>query len=100
MGRPKEVQSIRRFALSLPNSTYQSTRMHPKVDQSCKFRRLQWAIGFWIFWESAKRFRRVAVWVVHMDEKWFYAIGVRMNNKMVPNAPATATSTAAAVRSA
>jgi hypothetical protein len=78
------ADTLRRFVMSLPNSTYRTTRMHPKLDQSCKFRRYQWTIGFWIFWESAKHFNSVAVLLVHMDEKWFYAIVVRTNNKFVP----------------
>jgi len=78
------VNAIRKFVMSLPDSTYTTTRMHPKLDEGCKFRRHQWTKGFWLFWKSATLFTGVSVLLVHMDEKWFYAIVVRRNNKRVP----------------
>jgi hypothetical protein len=50
------------------------------LDRAKKLLRLEWAIGFWIFWESSKRLTlKVKVLL-----KWFYAIVVRNNKKQIP----------------
>jgi hypothetical protein len=71
--------------MSLPGSSYDKTMFHPKLDDSCKARRLQWGVAFWIFWETATPFaHRIQIVLIHMDEKWFYAIAIRKNNKRMP----------------
>lgn len=77
-------ETMRKFVMGLPDSAYKTTRMHPKLDESCRYRRYQWARGFWIFWNSAKLCTSIQVVLVHLDEKWFFAIVVRKNNKLVP----------------
>jgi hypothetical protein len=78
-------ETMRKFVMGLPDSAYKTTRMHPKLDESCRYRRYQWAQGFWIFWNSAKLCgASVQVILVHLDEEWFFAIVVRKNNKLVP----------------
>ena len=77
-------ETIRKFCMSLPDSSYKSTRILPHLDQANKERRYWWAIQFWIFWKSAKTFNNVQVVLVHMDEKWFWSIVVRRNNKSIP----------------
>ena len=85
-GNPEPISSetIRRFCMSLPESSYKSTRILPYLTQSHKDKRYWWSIQFWIFWESAKRFNNVQVVVVHMDEKWFWSIVVRRFKKSIP----------------
>ena len=71
--------------MSLPNSEYQRTKMLPTLQKHHVEKRKKWVIAFWIFWNSAKAVApRVQLMLVHMDEKWFYAIVVRCNNKKIP----------------
>jgi hypothetical protein len=71
--------------MALPNSTYSATKIYPHLTEQAKKRRLHWAKGFWLFWYSATLFSEtVQIVLVHMDEKWFYAIVVRKNNKCIP----------------
>ena len=81
---PVSAATIRRYFMSLPDSTYKSTRILPKLDKANKQRRLNWSMEFWVFWESAIRFSSVQMVLVHMDEKWFYVIVVRRNLKSIP----------------
>jgi hypothetical protein len=77
--------SLCKQIMALPDSTYKTTKLHPKLDKGKKKIRWKWAIGFWIFWNSAKKFAlTVRVLLCHMDEKWFYAIVIRKNNKSIP----------------
>lgn len=78
------AETVRKFVMTLPESAYKTTRMHPKLDEGCRYRRYEWARGFWIFWNSAKLCTSIQVVLVHLDEKWFFAIVVRKNNKLVP----------------
>ena len=57
--------------------------MLPHLNIGAKKKRVQWAETFWIFWYSAKAVcsRKKIFVVVHMDEKWFYAIRSRSNCK-------------------
>lgn len=44
-----------------------------------------WSHAFWIFWNTAKTIHQsIRVLLVHMGEKWTYAIVTRKNNKEVP----------------
>ncbi|KAL7577336.1 hypothetical protein ACA910_002073 [Epithemia clementina (nom. ined.)] len=76
--------TIRNFVMSLPESTYTSTKRLPKLDRSNKQRRLWWAQQFWIFFESSKQFNNLQIVLVPMDKKWFWSIVVRRNLKCVP----------------
>jgi hypothetical protein len=76
--------AIREYVMTLPDSAYKTTRLLPQLNQGNKQRRKEWAHQFWIFWHSAVTFNGVQILLVHMDEKWFWAIVVRMNQKCVP----------------
>ena len=85
-GNPQPISAgaIRRFCMSLPKSSYKSTRIIPALNQASIDRRYWWSIQFSIFWRSAKTFNHVQLIVVHMDEKWFWSIVVRRNKKSIP----------------
>ncbi len=76
--------AIQTFTMTLPDSTYVSTRILPLLNQANKKRRLWWSHEWWIFWRSAVSFNQVQMLLVHMDEKWFWAIVVRRNLKCIP----------------
>ena len=78
-------QTLMRNVMGLEDSHYCTTRIHPHLNECNKKRRLDWAHGFWKFWSNAKLFAsKTLVVLAHMDEKWFYGIVVRRNNKCVP----------------
>ena len=70
--------------MALPNSSYKTTKLLPKLDKANKQRRKWWGQQFWIFFESARTFNNCQVVLVHMDEKWFWSIVVRRNLKCIP----------------
>ena len=65
--------------------TTRKDRILPSLDKAAMLRHVVWAHSFWIFWYSAKYVRpEVALFVlVHMDEKWFYAVKTRSNCKIL-----------------
>ena len=79
--QPISDDTIRRYVMSLPDSSYKTTRILPKLDKANKQQRLWWSHQFWIFWNSAVSFNTKQIILVHMDEKWFWAIVVRRNLK-------------------
>ena len=83
--RPFSDKTLREFVMGLPDSSYKSTRIVPLLDKQSTERRYNWAKAFWIFWNTATSLRQEVQFVlVHMDEKWFYAIVTRRNNKCIP----------------
>lgn len=71
--------------MGLPDSQYTKTMLLPFLTTGNKQLRYAWARQFWVFWESAKTFHAsVQVALVHMDEKWFWAVVVRRNLKYIP----------------
>ena len=76
--------SIARTIMSLPDSCYTTTRIFPLLNEVTKQKRLEWSLNFWVFWTTVKSLTNVKVLLVHMDEKWFYSVGVRNKNKFVP----------------
>ena len=76
--------SIARAIMSLPDSTYTTTRIFPLLNEATKRKRLEWSMNFWKFWTTVKVLTNVKVLLVHMDEKWFYSVAVRNKNKFVP----------------
>jgi hypothetical protein len=79
------ASTIRRYITATPGFQYKTTRLLPFLSVGTKEKRLTWALEFWVFWESAKRFDQgVQVVLIQMDEKWCYEIVVRKNNKLVP----------------
>jgi hypothetical protein len=71
------AETIRKFCMSQAGSQYRATRILPKIDASCKQRRFDWSKAFWCFWEEAKSLNDAVIVLVHMDEKWFFALVAR-----------------------
>ena len=65
--------------------TTRKDRILPSLDKSAKVRPVKWAETFWMFWKCVKCCppSRVKFVLVHMDEKWFYAIVTRANCKVL-----------------
>lgn len=77
--------TIWKFVMSLPNSSCQTTRLHPLLNAASRQQRREWAHQFWLFWNTAKVFEaEVQILLVHMDEKWFCCVIIWKNNKRVP----------------
>ena len=76
--------AIRDHVMGLPDSSYKSTKLLPKLDKANKERHKWWAEQFWIFFQSAQTFNNAQIILVHMDEKWFFSIVVRHNLKYIP----------------
>ena len=77
--------TLRKTIMSLPGSKYESTRLLPALTKAHKTKRLFWCWQFRIFWDNAKQLnKKTLVLLVHMDEKWFFGVVVRMYNKVVP----------------
>ena len=60
-------------------------RILPSLDFQAKTRQIIWAHSFWLFWYSARlvSMKKAVFVLVHMDEKWFYAIRTRSNCKVL-----------------
>ena len=60
-------------------------RILPSLDRQAKQKRLKWTHDFWLFWYYVKFVKKEkALFVlIHMDEKWFYAIRTRSNCKVL-----------------
>ena len=71
--------------MSLQGSSYKTNSFQPSLSVAQIQQRFNWTKSFWVFWNAAKQFKQnTKVMLVHMDEKWFFAIAVRKNNKHVP----------------
>ena len=60
-------------------------RILPSLDSQAMARRVAWAHSFWLFWYSARlvKSEKALFVLVHMDEKWFYAVRTRSNCKVL-----------------
>ena len=65
--------------------TMRKDRVLPHLDAAAKLRRVVWACQFWLFWKSVRAIppSKVKVVLIHMDEKWFYAVRARSNCKVL-----------------
>ena len=70
---------------SLEGFRMRKNRILPFVDESAMKRRVVWGESFWIFWKSVRCFNPTSTIVIlcHMDEKWFFAIRTRSNQKVI-----------------
>jgi hypothetical protein len=50
---PFKYNTVRKFVMSLPNSEYTKTYIHPKLTTACKQCRYNWSRAFYSFWETA-----------------------------------------------
>ena len=60
-------------------------RILPSLDPAAKARRIVFAHSFWLFWKSARLIpiEKAIMVLIHMDEKWFYAVRARSNTKVI-----------------
>ena len=45
--------TLRRCIMKLPNSCYTTTKILPRLDNTTRIKRLNWAKAFFIFWNEA-----------------------------------------------
>ena len=76
---------MRTHVQSLDGFKVRTNRILPFLDISAKDRRVVWGETFWQFWKSVRALKpdKNVVVLCHMDEKWFYAIRTRNNQKVV-----------------
>ena len=77
--------TIRAHLQSFPDFRVRKIRILPHLDEQAKEKRLIWAHTFYIFWESAKAVcpKKTLFLLMHLDEKWFYVIKTRCNQKVI-----------------
>ena len=65
--------------------TMRKDRVLPHLDAAAKLCWVVWACQFWLFWKSVRAIppSKVKVVLIHMDEKWFYAVRARSNCKVL-----------------
>ena len=85
LGNIVSYSTIMRTLKDQEGFTTRKDRILPHLDNSAKLRRVAWAELFWMFWKCAKccPTTKVKFVLVHMDEKWFYAIRTRSNCKVL-----------------
>ena len=76
---------IRKYLIQQEGWDMRKDRILPHLDTAAKDRRVMWACEFWLFWKSAKAVSstKVKFVLMHMDEKWFYAVRTRGNTKVL-----------------
>ena len=79
------LNTVRKWLQQQEGFHVRKDRILPSLDQQAKTLRVIWAHSFWMFWYSAKLVNtQKAIFVlVHMDEKWFYAVRTRSNCKVL-----------------
>ena len=77
--------TIRKWLKSQKGFYLRKDRVLPSLDSAAKLRRLVWCHSFWLFWHSVKYIpiEKAIMILVHMDEKWFYAVRTRCNTKVL-----------------
>lgn len=78
-------ETIRKNFMALEGSRYTSPELLPSLNADSMRKRMNWANGFWVFWNTARTFKaKTRILLVHMDEKWFHAIVLRKFSKLIP----------------
>ena len=77
--------AIRNWLRQQPGFRIRRDRILPHLDSAAKCRRVIWAHSFWLFWKSCRLVdvKKAIFILVHMDEKWFYAVRSRNNCKVL-----------------
>ena len=85
LGNIVSTNTIRKFLMSKDGFHMRKDRILPHLDNQAKARQYEWAQTFWLFWTLARHIpsRKAKLVLIHMDEKWFYAIRTRNNNKVL-----------------
>ena len=85
LGNIVSTNTIRKFLKSKDGFHMRKDRILPHLDNQAKARRYEWAQTFWLFWTLARHIptSKARLVLIHMDEKWFYAIRARNNNKVL-----------------
>jgi len=84
--QPVSRTAIAKYVMATEGFHYFETRTLPQcTTEHTKRWRMEWATSFFIFWEGAKLVAsKVQIVYFHIDEKWFYLLVIRKNNKAVP----------------
>ena len=79
------ARAIREYLIQQEGWNMRKDRILPHLDDAAKGRRLTWCCTWWFFWKSARAVpvEKVIFVLVHMDEKWFYAVRTRSNTKVL-----------------
>ena len=77
--------TVMNFVMSLPDSSYTTTRILPMLTAQTKKFRYEWAKSFHILWHGGRMVTpKVQLVLVQSDEKWFFSLVVRQNLKCIP----------------
>ena len=85
LGSIVSENTIRKWLKMQDGFRLRRDRILPALDNAAKLRRLTWCHSFWLFWMSATLIPidKAIMALVHMDEKWFYAVRTRCNTKVL-----------------
>lgn len=83
--QPVSANSIAKYVMSTFGARYTTTKLQPTMNVRNKKQRFDWSKHFFLFFEGAKLFwPKSQLLYIHLDEKWFYCLVIRSNNKWVP----------------
>jgi hypothetical protein len=74
--------ALRAYFTNIEDFTYSSSDLMPDLSVDHIANRMRWGYSFFIFWKSAKLLKR-RVLLIHMDEKWFFAVVRRKRQKCI-----------------
>lgn len=79
------ADTIRRFLLTKEGYHIRKSRLIPHLTKGNIAKRKEWAETYWVFWKAVKTINNETTQyvMVHMDEKWFYAVKTRSNCKVL-----------------
>ena len=80
------INTIRHHMLKQHGYLTRRDRVLPHLNKRTMAKHYMWCKNFWLFWKSVcciTNPRKTVVVLVHMDEKWFYAIRCRSTNKVL-----------------
>ena len=83
MGKIVNEETIRKHVRSLEGFSIRKSKFLPLLTEYGRKARLRWAQNFWIFWESSCLCSGVICILCHLDEKWFDAVVLITQNKVV-----------------
>lgn len=77
--------TIRRFLMTKEGYHIRKSRLIPSLSKDNIHKRLEWARKYWVFWKAVKTINKdkCQYVLIHMDEKWFFAVKTRSNCKVL-----------------